>query len=42
LPQLVSNLRANHPDVRFTLQPAVGEDARLIQLIADLSLEGLR
>jgi sirohydrochlorin cobaltochelatase len=41
LPQLVSNLRANHPEVRFTLQPAVGEDARLIQLIAQIALESL-
>ena len=39
LPQLLVNLRANHPDVHFTLQPAVGEDIRLIQLIAQIALE---
>jgi sirohydrochlorin cobaltochelatase len=39
LPQLLVNLRVNHPDVHFTLQPAVGEDIRLIQLIAQIALE---
>ena len=34
----VVNLQAIHPEVRFTLQPAVGEDARLIQLIAQIAL----
>jgi len=38
LPQLMTNLQANHPDIRFTLQPAVGEDVRLIQLIAKIAL----
>ena len=38
LPQLLVNLQAIHPEVRFTLQPAVGEDARLIQLIAQIAL----
>lgn len=41
LPQLLVNLQANHPDVHFTLQPAVGEDVRLIQLIANIALENL-
>jgi sirohydrochlorin cobaltochelatase len=41
LPQLLGNLQANHPDVQFTLQPAVGEDVRLIQLIANIALENL-
>ena len=40
LPQLMTNLQANHPDVLFTLQPAVGEDVRLIQLIANIAMEG--
>ena len=39
LPQLVTNLQNNHPDVQFTLQPAVGEDVRLIQLIANIAME---
>jgi sirohydrochlorin cobaltochelatase len=38
LPQLMTNLKTNHPDVGFTLQPAVGEDVRLIQLIAHIAL----
>lgn len=41
LPQLVTNLQNNHPEVRFTLQPAVGEDVRLIQLIANIAMERL-
>ena len=39
LPQLVTNLQSNHPEVQFTLQPAVGEDLRLIQLIANIAME---
>jgi sirohydrochlorin cobaltochelatase len=39
LPQLMTNLQTNHPEVRFTLQPAVGEDARLIALIAQIALD---
>jgi sirohydrochlorin cobaltochelatase len=39
LPQLLANLQVNHPDVHFTLQPAVGEDMRLIKLIAQIALE---
>ncbi len=38
LPLLVSDLRQNHPDVVFTLQPAVGEDPRLIALLAHIAL----
>jgi sirohydrochlorin cobaltochelatase len=41
LPQLVANLQMNHPEVQFTLQPAVGENVKLIQLIAELALEGI-
>ena len=39
LPILVEALRASHPDVQFTLQPAVGEDARLVQLMAQIALD---
>jgi len=39
LPMLVAALRASHPGTNFELQPAVGEDARLIALLADLAVE---
>ena len=39
LPVLVGALRASHPDVQFALQPAVGEDARLVQLLAEIALD---
>ena len=41
LPQLVAELRATHPDIHFALKAAVGEDARLVQLMAQIALEGL-
>ena len=41
LPQLVVQLQARHPNVPFTLKPAVGEDARLVQLMAEIALAGL-
>ncbi|MDP3650109.1 MAG: CbiX/SirB N-terminal domain-containing protein [Rhodoferax sp.] len=40
LPTLVDALRAQHPNVEFTLQPAVGEDPRLVQLLAQIALDG--
>jgi sirohydrochlorin cobaltochelatase len=39
LPVLVDALRASYPDVQFALQPAVGEDARLVQLMAEIALD---
>lgn len=39
LPVLVEGLRANHPDIRFELQSAVGEDPRLIALLAQIAVE---
>jgi sirohydrochlorin cobaltochelatase len=39
LPALVQALRDRHPQVRFVLQKPVGEDARLLELIAKISLE---
>jgi len=39
LPVLVAALRANHPDTHFELQSAVGEDPRLIALLAELAVE---
>lgn len=38
LPQLVEALRAAHPDVVFSLLPAVGETPEVIDLLADLAL----
>lgn len=41
LPELVADLRTRYPDTHFTLQPAVGEDSRLVQLMAQIALDGL-
>ncbi len=41
LPMLVNGLRFQYPSVTFTLNPAVGENAKLVQLLADIALEGL-
>lgn len=38
LPQLVEALRAAHPDVVFSLAPAVGETTEVIDLLADIAL----
>ena len=39
LPLLVAELRAAHPHTVFELQAAVGEDPRLIALLADMAVE---
>jgi sirohydrochlorin cobaltochelatase len=39
LPLLVEQLRELHPLVNFELKPAVGEDPRLIQLLARIAAE---
>lgn len=39
LPALVDQLRASHPGVLFALQKPVGEDARVLDLIAQIALE---
>lgn len=39
LPLLVEQLREQHPQVAFDLRPAVGEDPRLIQLLAGIAAE---
>lgn len=41
LPALVLQLQATFEAVRFTLKPAVGEDARLVHLLAELAIESL-
>ena len=38
LPRLVAELKARHPQIQLTLQPAIGEDARLIELMARIAL----
>ncbi len=39
LPRLLDEVRAAHPGVAFTLQPSVGEDPRLLDLLARIALE---
>ena len=39
LPLLVAELRAAHPNTVFELQAAVGEDTRLIALLAEMAVE---
>jgi len=39
LPLLVGGLRAAHPGVAFVLQQAIGEDARVVELIARIASE---
>jgi sirohydrochlorin cobaltochelatase len=39
LPVLVDRLRSAHPHVAFTLQQPVGEDERVLELIAKIALE---
>jgi sirohydrochlorin cobaltochelatase len=38
LPQLLDTLRAAHPQVAFSLVPAVGETTEVIDLLADIAL----
>ena len=38
LPLLMDQVRTLHPGVRFDLQPAVGEDPRLLDLMAKIAL----
>jgi sirohydrochlorin cobaltochelatase len=39
LPLLVEALHASHPEVAFVLQKPVGEDGRVVELIARIALE---
>ena len=39
LPRLVEQCMRAHPAVQFDLRPSVGEDTRLLDLLASLSLE---
>ena len=40
LPLLVNALQDNYPGVRFLLQPSVGEDARVVELLAQIAMPG--
>lgn len=42
LPVLLDAMRQQHPQVQFTLRPAVGEDTRLVQLLAKIALEAAK
>ena len=39
LPELLTQMRSTHPGVVFELQPAVGEDPRLIDQIAQIAID---
>ncbi len=39
LPELVVQLRGEHPGVAFEVSPAIGEDHRVISLLADMALQ---
>ena len=38
LPLLVEELRRQHPQVSFTLRPAIGEDERVVDMLARIAL----
>lgn len=38
LPLLVASLKANYPHIGFMLQPSIGEDDRLVELMAKIAL----
>jgi sirohydrochlorin cobaltochelatase len=40
LPAIVEALRRAHPGIEWQVQPAVGEDPRLLDLLATLALQG--
>ena len=37
LPLLIADLKAAHPSVTITLQPAIGEDERVLDLLASIA-----
>ena len=39
LPQILKDMQIEHPTASFTLKPAVGEDERLIALLATIARE---
>ena len=38
LPLLLAELQTRHPQVRFELRPAIGEDARVVDMLARIAL----
>lgn len=40
LPVLVETLRRQHPQVNFSLRPAIGEDERVVDMLAHIALNG--
>jgi sirohydrochlorin cobaltochelatase len=38
LPQIIEALRATYPHITFDLKPAIGEDAQMIALMAQIAL----
>jgi sirohydrochlorin cobaltochelatase len=40
LPRLIETLRQNHPSTVFSLRPSIGEDERVIQMMAEIALAG--
>ena len=38
LPVLVTELQRTYPDISFVLKPSVGEDPRVVEMLAQLSL----
>lgn len=40
LPLLVEQLRRDHPQVHFNLRPAIGEDERVVDMLARIALAG--
>ncbi len=40
LPVLVKTLQGDYPQVEFCLQPSVGEDPRVIELLAEIAMPG--
>ena len=41
LPELITQLSADYPQVRFTLAPDIGEDEQVLQAIADVCIAQL-
>jgi len=39
LPVLLAALAHSHPQIAITLQPAIGEDARVLELLARIALD---
>lgn len=38
LPELIQTLKAQHPSIQIICQPAVGEQAKLLDLLAEIAL----